>query len=291
VRFPLDEYRITSYFSSAHSGIDLAPKIAGTTGVPCFAPEGGKVVSSSYNAALEGNYVILQGNSGMFYYFGHFAERRVAVGDVVSEGQTIGILGSTGLSTGIHTHHEVRTKRNSTFAGYQQLDPEVYYRGEGGSMVLNLATARILGYAILGRLNSFEGAFDADYNVNHVGKDIGEKVDEFWASDEGQAWRVKIGQLVKDSLELPVVTQQLGTATNALAIVQEEAEQLRADNKHFAEEVADLSLTNDSLIKQIQDQTAEIDTLKLELDEAQLPHLVTWSSIWADIKSMFKTKE
>lgn len=125
MRFPVNQpYRITTKFSSGHPGIDIAPTPAGTKGIPCYAPEAGTIVSAAYRPSLEGNYVILKGKT-KYYYFGHFAGQRMRVGQVVKEGQIIGILGQTGLATGIHTHHEVRTTKQGG-----QINPEVYYKGE-----------------------------------------------------------------------------------------------------------------------------------------------------------------
>lgn len=133
MRFPVNQpYVITTYFDPvAHPGLDIAPIPAGATGVQCFAPESSTVVVSAYIAALEGHYVLLQGDSGMFYYFGHFQKRLVDMYQRVSEGQPIGVLGKTGLATGIHTHHEVRRTRTG-----QQVDPAQYYKNaqEGGGM-------------------------------------------------------------------------------------------------------------------------------------------------------------
>ena len=111
--FPIKTpYKITTLFSAGHPGLDLAPIPAGTRGILCYAPERATVISSGNIPSLEGNYIILQGASGMFYYFGHFENRLVGVGARVDEGQAIGVLGMTGRANGIHCHHEVRTARN-----------------------------------------------------------------------------------------------------------------------------------------------------------------------------------
>jgi len=127
MRHPLDPgYRVTNSFSSKHPGTDYAPPKAGQTGVPCYAPETSTVMASS-KGTVEGNYVILQGLvSGKFYYFGHFAERKVAAGRGIQEGAVIGILGKTGQASGIHTHCEVRSARNVPFSG--KVDPEKWFK-------------------------------------------------------------------------------------------------------------------------------------------------------------------
>lgn len=133
MKFPVDQpYAITTQFSAAHPGIDIAPLPAGTTSRQAVAPESGKVVNSSVGA-VEGNFVIMRGNSGVYYYFGHFSSRNVTTGQMVNEGQSLGIIGQTGQATGVHTHHEVRP--NGPGPG-SSIDPEAYYNShEGGQPV------------------------------------------------------------------------------------------------------------------------------------------------------------
>lgn len=114
MRYPVDNpYKITTTFSAAHPGIDIAPVPAGSKGRNCYAPERSKVIASAYKPNLEGNYVMLQGlDTGKYYYFGHFSERKVSLNQNIKEGWVIGTLGMTGLADGIHTHCEVRTTPN-----------------------------------------------------------------------------------------------------------------------------------------------------------------------------------
>lgn len=67
-----------------------------------------------------GNYVSVGGDDGFVIYYCHLAERRVEAGQRVSPGQVLGVEGSTGRSTGIHLHFEVRDYNA------QQLDPCAY---------------------------------------------------------------------------------------------------------------------------------------------------------------------
>ena len=55
-----------------------------------------------------GNYVTIAGADGRQMIYAHLDERRVEVGQYVSEGQILGIEGNTGRSTGRHLHFEVR---------------------------------------------------------------------------------------------------------------------------------------------------------------------------------------
>lgn len=86
-----------------HDGIDI-----GTYNTPGFyvAFKGsGKVVFSGVSGGYGNLVIIKSGNTE--YYFAHLAKRMVRQGDVY-RGQTIGEIGTTGRSTGIHLHFEVR---------------------------------------------------------------------------------------------------------------------------------------------------------------------------------------
>jgi murein DD-endopeptidase MepM/ murein hydrolase activator NlpD len=97
-------------FPHFHTGIDLAMPL----GTPVFAAADGVVAlagsMSDASGALigYGNYVILQHDGGLKTLYGHLLAAGVKEGDAVKRGQLIGLVGSTGNSTGPHTHFEVR---------------------------------------------------------------------------------------------------------------------------------------------------------------------------------------
>ena len=85
----------------AHRGIDYsAPK-----GTPVLAAGGGRVTQAAYNK-YNGNYVFIQHPNGIITKYLHFSKRAVKKGARVKQGQTIGYVGSTGLSTAPHLHYE-----------------------------------------------------------------------------------------------------------------------------------------------------------------------------------------
>lgn len=140
MRFPVKEpYRITNPFNLAyHPGIDIAPGTSGQTGVGCYAPEDCTVVGFGYVPTYEGRYLVLKSNKkNIWYYFGHFAEQKVKIGQSVKEGQLIGILGMTGLADGIHTHHEVRQTRSGN-----QINPIKYYEPKAPRITRKLTWTR-----------------------------------------------------------------------------------------------------------------------------------------------------
>jgi len=97
-------------FPHFHTGIDLAMPL----GTPVFAAADGVVVlarpmtDTGGMLVGYGNYVIIQHDTGLKTLYGHLLTIGVKEGDVVHRGQLIGLVGSTGNSTGPHTHFEVR---------------------------------------------------------------------------------------------------------------------------------------------------------------------------------------
>jgi murein DD-endopeptidase MepM/ murein hydrolase activator NlpD len=88
---------------SFHSGVDIATSY----GTSIAAADGGTVVWSGYKGSY-GNLVIIDHGNGYQTYYGHCSKLLVSVGDKVYKGQSVGLVGTTGRSTGPHCHFEVR---------------------------------------------------------------------------------------------------------------------------------------------------------------------------------------
>ncbi len=99
-----------------HTGIDIADP-AGN--VPLVAAANGTVVETGNQEYGYGLYVEMEHRFGIRTKYAHLSRIDVRTGDELKQGDRIGILGSTGLSTGPHVHFEV-------FVGNQNVDPASY---------------------------------------------------------------------------------------------------------------------------------------------------------------------
>jgi murein DD-endopeptidase MepM/ murein hydrolase activator NlpD len=111
MRLPLSG-RVTSGFGTRfhpilgyqrfHAGVDLAA----TYGSPIAAAADGRVVSAGWHGGY-GQLVAVVHGGGIETLYGHMSRIAARPGEMVRQGQVIGYVGSTGLSTGPHLHYEV----------------------------------------------------------------------------------------------------------------------------------------------------------------------------------------
>ncbi len=106
-----------------HNGVDIPLKLR----EPIYAAFSGRVRYSRYNSGGYGNLVIVRHDNGLETWYGHLSKSNVEVGDYIVAGSVIGFAGSTGRSSGVHLHFEVR---------YQDLtfDPERIFDFETGDI-------------------------------------------------------------------------------------------------------------------------------------------------------------
>jgi murein DD-endopeptidase MepM/ murein hydrolase activator NlpD len=86
-----------------HSGADLRA----TTGTPIYAANRGRIVLAK-DLFFSGNAVYIDHGHGLFTTYLHLSRIDVAVGEMVEQGQQIGLAGATGRVTGAHLHWGVR---------------------------------------------------------------------------------------------------------------------------------------------------------------------------------------
>lgn len=110
---PVQGARITSRFGyrthpitgkkGFHTGLDLAI----SEGTPISAVYFGKVTKTGEDDSW-GKYVLVEHSDGFETFYCHLSEIYAEKGAVIRQGETVGLVGSTGMSTGPHLHFEVR---------------------------------------------------------------------------------------------------------------------------------------------------------------------------------------
>ena len=93
---------VTGKKTTWHNGVDLA---AGA-GTAIYATKSG-TVTTALRSDIWGNYVVINHGDGFSSLYAHMQGLIVKAGDYVKQGQTIGYVGSTGLSTGPHLHFTI----------------------------------------------------------------------------------------------------------------------------------------------------------------------------------------
>ncbi|MFB6616501.1 LysM peptidoglycan-binding domain-containing M23 family metallopeptidase [Streptomyces sp. NPDC056367] len=121
------QYKVAGsmWSSGYHTGVDFIA----SSGTTVRAVGAGTVVSAGWGGAY-GNEVVIRHADGMYSQYGHLSSLSVSVGQSVTAGQTIGLSGSTGNSTGPHLHFEIRTGPSYG----SDTDPLGYLRSKGVSI-------------------------------------------------------------------------------------------------------------------------------------------------------------
>jgi murein DD-endopeptidase MepM/ murein hydrolase activator NlpD len=114
-------------YTEFHPALDFAAPY----GTPIMAGGNGTVIHRGWDPKGYGNYVMIRHNNGYITLYAHMSRfnSRAPVGARVVQGQTIGYIGSTGMSTGPHVHYEIRVNG-------RQLNPAIVVR--------NMSSGRIL---------------------------------------------------------------------------------------------------------------------------------------------------
>ncbi|MNC07231.1 Murein DD-endopeptidase MepM [compost metagenome] len=125
--WPVESRTITSPFGMRrdpftfsmvyHSGLDIGAK----SGAAVHATADGTVSSTGFDS-YHGNNIIIDHGSGLKTWYMHLSKIGVEKGEEITKGQEIGLVGSTGRSTGPHLHYEVLKDNKS-------VDPNTYLKG------------------------------------------------------------------------------------------------------------------------------------------------------------------
>lgn len=131
-----DNFTRTQAFKgvSGHSGIDLAPDDKSRR-TYVTAHSAGTVVDATWHKGVKGmdtygSLVTIQHSNGYYTAYAHMKDEgenpgeglKVKIGDYVQRGDILGVVGTTGNSTGLHLHFEVRTGPTTAFA----IEPKDY---------------------------------------------------------------------------------------------------------------------------------------------------------------------
>jgi len=91
-----------------HNGIDFAAK----RGTPVYSAGDGIIIDSGSDNGY-GNHIEIDHKNGYVTFYGHLDTRKVITEQEVLRGDTIGTVGSTGISTGYHLHYKITYKGKS----------------------------------------------------------------------------------------------------------------------------------------------------------------------------------
>ena len=186
--------QITSYYgyrkdpanpqaTSFHSGVDISGAggdgfinviavkdgvvVYPTADVPNDCPFSSDPSDNCGGRGQAGNYVVIQHSDGNYTLYAHLTAHSITVtaGDAVEQGQVIGKMGSSGASTGVHLHFEVREGQNSYSSTVEPLN------------YISLENPRVVssGGDFLAWLNSWEGhtKIEGDhYVVENIGDGV-----------------------------------------------------------------------------------------------------------------------
>lgn len=100
-----------------HKGLDFS---TWRSGDPVVATADGQVVTVTFDNSF-GNYIVIKHSHGIYTRYAHLNSFRVKKGQIVQQGDVIGTIGNTGISTGPHLHYEVHI-------GSDVVDPAKYIR-------------------------------------------------------------------------------------------------------------------------------------------------------------------
>ena len=106
-RHPFSAGTITSRYGSRSRGFHTGLDLAGASGSPVYASDGGTVSFAGWSGGY-GKLIQINHGNGYVTYYAHLSSINVSNGQKVAKGEMIGRVGNTGNSTGPHLHFEIR---------------------------------------------------------------------------------------------------------------------------------------------------------------------------------------
>lgn len=98
------------YVTQGYKPLHRAVDIAGRVGIPVKASDSGYVVEAGWSNSGYGYYIVVDHRNGYQTLYAHLSRILVNTGQSVGRGGTIGLMGTSGRSTGAHLHFEVRQR-------------------------------------------------------------------------------------------------------------------------------------------------------------------------------------
>ena len=156
------EGKLSRGFLSYHPGIDIVLHM----GDSIKAAWRGKITTTKSTRGGYGNLIVIKHPNGLETYYGHLSKILVSEGDSISEGQLIGLAGSTGHSTGPHLHFETRYKG-------VPFNPEIAIVQSGSTYVFQYMnpkskTAYIGGFISINKHKHFHGSRTKNNHTKHL---------------------------------------------------------------------------------------------------------------------------
>ena len=121
IRLPVDSFIVSQGYNFFHPGIDLAT----IKGTPVYPIMEGSVVLINYGRFGYGNHVLIDHGNGRQSLYAHLAKIEVKEGEKVTFDSILGLIGSTGKSTGPHLHLQI-------FDNGNWINPRVFFESYFG---------------------------------------------------------------------------------------------------------------------------------------------------------------
>lgn len=126
IRLPVESFTITQGYRLFHPGIDMAA----VKGTPVYPIMDGVVVKVGRDRFAYGNHVIVEHGSGLQSLYAHMAKIEAKEGEKVTKDSILGLLGSTGWSTGPHLHLQIEQNGHWT-------NPRTFFEGYFGRRLIS----------------------------------------------------------------------------------------------------------------------------------------------------------